>query len=441
MKKFTKAFLIVILSAIVFTFLASIIESNYSDQDITKIDAGDTAFIAIAAILVMLMTPALGFFYAGLVSKKNLVSILVQSIIIFSIVSVIWALWGYSLAFGGSSGFIGDSSFVGLKDVGFSPNEDYAGTIPALLFFFFQLKFAAITPALIIGAFAERIKFSSLLIFIILWVTLIYAPVAHWVWGTGGWLRSMGALDFAGGTVVHILAGFSALAGAIVVGRRKNENKQAKPNNIPFVILGTALLWFGWFGFNGGSALAANGLAINALVVTNIAAACAALSWMFMDWIVKGKPTATGTAIGAVCGLVAITPASGFVGPLAAIAIGLIAGLVSNLVSNWRLERTKLDDTLDVFACHGVSGVWGALATGIFASTAINAAGANGLLFGNPGQIWIQIVAILASAAFAFIGSLILFKIIKKIMGLRVSEEDEIKGLDITQHGEHAYED
>jgi len=440
MGKFAKPILIIVLISLFFTILSLLIKVNYSSEDISKIDSGDVAFVAMAAALVMLMTPALGFFYAGLVRKNNILSMLVQSITIFALVSVIWALFAYSLAFAPSiNGIIGNLSFFGLKGVGFAPDESYAGTIPALLFFFFQLKFAAITPALIIGAFAGRIKFSSLLIFILLWTTLIYAPVAHWVWGVGGWLRELGALDFAGGTVVHILAGFSALAGAIVIGKRKAES-DGKPSNIPFVILGAALLWFGWFGFNGGSALAANGLAINALVVTNIAAACAALSWMLTDWFSKGKPTATGTAIGAVCGLVAITPASGFVSPLASVVIGLMAGMVSNLVANWRLERTKLDDTLDVFACHGVSGVWGALATGIFASTMVNSAGRNGLLFGNPLQLTIQTIAVIASATFAFVGSFILFKLIDKTVGLRVSKEDEEKGLDISHHGESAFE-
>lgn len=442
MRKFVKPLFIILVFAFIFTFLALIVQPQYSSEDVSKIDTGDTAFVAIAAVLVMLMTPALGFFYAGLVRKKNLLSVLVQSIVIFALVSIVWALAGYSLAFSPTNhGLVGDSSAFGLKEVGIAPNDAYAGTIPALLFFFFQLKFAAITPVLIIGAFAERIKFSSLLIFILLWTILIYAPVAHWVWGNGGWLRSLGALDFAGGTVVHILAGFSALAGAIVIGKRNIRNGSTKPNNVPFIILGAALLWFGWFGFNGGSALAANGIAVNALVVTNIAAAAAALSWMFVDWFTKRKPTATGVAIGAVCGLVAITPASGFVGPMSAIVIGLLAGLVSNFVSNWRLERTKLDDTLDVFACHGVSGILGALATGIFASKLINPAGANGLLFGNPGQLGIQSIAVIATASFAFIGSFILLKIIEKTVGLRVSKHEEEIGLDFTQHGENAYEE
>ena len=408
-----------------------------------EIDTGDTAWVAAAAVLVMLMTPAVGFFYGGLVREKNLLSILVQSIAIFAVISAVWTVVGFSLAFGPSiGGFIGNLQYIFLNGVGAAPNADYAATIPALLFFFFQLKFAAITPVLIIGAFAERIKFSSILVYAILWSIIVYAPIAHWVWGVGGWVRALGALDFAGGTVVHIVAGFSALAAAMVVGRRKGVDKGEShpPNNIPFVILGAALLWFGWFGFNAGSALAANGLAVNALVVTNVAAAFAALSWMVYDWVMKGKPTATGIAIGAVCGLVAITPASGFVDVPAAIVIGMIAGLVSNMVASWRMERTALDDTLDVFACHGVSGIWGALATGIFAQLAINPAGANGLLYGNPSLMVAQVIAIIVSAAWAFIGSFILLKIINRVMGLRVDPKHEDMGLDMGTHGEKAYD-
>ena len=404
-----------------------------------ELNSGDVAWVSAAAALVMLMTPALGFFYAGLVRKKNLVSTLVQCLAIFAVVSLVWALWGYSLAFGADwHGFVGNLANFGLSGVGSDPDPLYAATIPALLFFFFQLKFAAITPALIIGAFAERINFKALLIFIVVWATFIYAPVAHWVWGTGGWLKSLGALDFAGGTVVHITAGFSALAAAMAIGPRINAGN-GKPNNIPFVILGASLLWFGWFGFNAGSALAANGLAVSALVVTNLAAAAAGVSWMFCDWITKGKPSGVGLAVGAVCGLVAITPASGYVGVLAAILIGLVAGVLSNLVSNWRSTRTKLDDSLDVFACHGVSGVWGALATGLFATTAINAGGSNGLFYGNPHQLLIQAIAVAASAAYAFAGSFALLKLINVVAPLRVSPAEEDQGLDVTQHGEEAY--
>lgn len=406
-----------------------------------ELNSGDVSWVAASAALVMLMTPALGFFYAGLVRKKNLVSTLVQCLAIFAIVSLVWALWGYSLVFGPSiRGFIGDFSLAGLNGIGAKP-IDYAPTIPGLLFFFFQLKFAAITPALIIGAFAERINFKSLLIFIVLWTTLIYSPIAHWIWNEAGWLKAIGAIDFAGGTVVHIAAGLSALAAALMIGRRKDIAKgtEFKPNNIPFVMLGAALLWFGWFGFNAGSALAANSVAVSALVVTNLAAAAAAISWMTVDWIVKGKPSAVGLAIGAVCGLVAITPASGYVGVSASIVIGLVAGVLSNLVANWRASRTRLDDSLDVFACHGVSGIWGSLATGIFASIAINASGSNGLFYGNPKLLLIQFITVTVVAAYAFIGSFLLLKIINIFTDIRVSPEEEELGLDKSQHGEEAY--
>ncbi len=402
------------------------------------INTGDLAWVAAAACLVMLMTPALGFFYAGLVRTKNIISTLTQSFGIFAIVSIVWTLWGYSMAFGPSiGGYVGDLSWFALWGVGSAPNPAYAATIPALLFYFFQLKFAAITPALIIGAFAERIRFAPLLVFVILWTTFIYAPIAHWVWNPEGWLHKLGALDFAGGTVVHIASGFSALACAWLIGRRKDADKKTelKPSNIPFVILGAALLWFGWFGFNAGSALAANELAVSALVVTNLAAAAGAVSWMLLDWTRKGKASAVGIAIGAVCGLVAITPASGYVGVVPSILIGLVAGVVSNLVANWRV-RTRLDDSLDVFACHGVSGVWGSLATGLFASVSVNAAGANGLFFGNPGQLGIQAIAAASVAIFSFVGSAILFKIVNMVLPMRVSESEESQGLDNTQHGE-----
>jgi Amt family ammonium transporter len=413
------------------------------------LNTGDIAWVAAATALVMLMTPALGFFYAGLVRKKNLVSTLVQCFTIFAVVSLVWALWGYSLAFGPSvNGFIGDLSLAGLNNIGINTTSVYAPEIPELLFFAFQLKFAAITPALIIGAFAERIKFRSLLIFIVLWSTLIYAPIAHWVWNTDGWLRSLGAVDFAGGTVVHIAAGLSALAAALVIGRRKtseannngNNNgnsNEFKPNNIPFVILGAALLWFGWFGFNAGSSLGANPLAVSALVVTNLAAASAAVGWMFIDWISKGKPSAVGLSVGAVCGLVAITPASGYVGISASIVIGLVAGVLSNLVANWRVGRTRIDDSLDVFACHGASGIWGSIATGLFATAIIN--NVNGLLYGNPYQLSAQLIAVIVVATYAFFGSYLLLKLTGLFTPLRVSPEDEERGLDQSQHGEEAY--
>jgi Amt family ammonium transporter len=405
----------------------------------------DIAWVATSTALVMLMTPALGFFYGGLVRKKNLVSTLSQCLTIFAVESLVWAIWGYSLAFAPSAlgiGFIGDLSKVGLYNV--TPSTlipqvySFQQNIPEFLYFAFQLKFAAITPALIIGAFAGRIKFRSLLIFVILWSTFIYLPIAHWIWGDGGWLRSLGVVDFAGGLVVHMSAGFSALAAALVIGKSKDLGlKEFKPNNIPYVILGAGLLWFGWFGFNAGSALAANDVAVSALVTTNLAAAAAAVSWMIVDWVLKGKPSAVGIAVGAVCGLAAVTPAAGYVGIPASIIIGLVAGVLANLVANWRSSRLIFDDTLDVFACHGISGMWGSLATGLFASAAIN--GVGGLFFGNSRQFLVQALAVVVVAAFAFAGSFLLMKIIDKITPLRVSPEEEEKGLDQTQHGEEAY--
>lgn len=405
-------------------------------------NSGDVAWVSVATGLVMLMTPALGFFYAGLVRKKNLVSILAQCFAIFAVVSLIWTLWGYSLSFGSSiNGIIGDLSLFGMNNIQPTTASRYAPNIPELLYFAFEMMFAAITPTLIIGAFAERIKFRSLLIFTILWSTLIYAPVAHWVWNSGGWLRSLGAIDFAGGLVVHVAAGFSALAAALVVGKRKDFEKrhEFKPSNIPFVLLGAALLWFGWFGFNGGSAFAANEWAVSAIVVTSLSAAAATLSWMGTEWITKRKPSAVGMAIGGVCGLVAITPGSGYVSVPAAIIIGLVAGVLSNLVSNWRVARTKIDDALDVFACHGVGGIWGSIATGLFAAKYINPTGADGLLYGNPGLLSAQCIALVAVAIFAFAGSYVLLELVNTFTHLRVSPGEEEIGLDLSQHGEEAF--
>lgn len=401
------------------------------------IDSGAVAWVLAATALVMLMTPAVGFFYGGLVRKKNLISTIVQTLTIFAVVSLVWALWGYSEAFAPSiNGIIGDLSKVGLNGVGAAPLGSQV--IPELEYFAFQLKFAAITPALIIGAFAERIRFKALLIFTVAWATLVYAPVAHWVWG-GGWLQSLGVEDFAGGLVVHLTAGVSALTAAVVLGRRKGVEKadEVRPNNIPFVILGAAMLWFGWFGFNGGSALAANEVAIQALVNTNLAAAAGAVTWMLVDWSRKGKPSAVGISVGAVAGLVAITPASGFVASTPAILIGVGAGVVSNFVANWRASRNIFDDSLDVFACHGAGSMWGVLATGIFASAAIS--GVNGAFYGNPAFLGIEAFGIAVVAAFSFVGSYVLLKIIDFITPLRVTAEEEEMGLDESQHGEEAY--
>lgn len=405
------------------------------------LNSGDIAWVISATALVMIMTPAVGFFYGGLVRLKNLVSTIVQCLAIFAVISLVWALWGYSLALGGASisGLIGNLSDLGLNSVGYAPDSRYSSTIPELLYFAFQLKFAAITPALIIGAFAERIRFKSLIIFVVLWATFIYAPIAHWVWAVGGILRSIGVIDFAGGLVVHTSAGVSAVAAALVLGKRHGIEKEVRPNNIPYVILGASILWFGWFGFNAGSALAADALAVNALVTTNLAAAAGAVSWMFTDWVRKGKPSAVGISVGAVSALATITPGSGYVGPMPAIIIGLAAGVLCNYVANWR-ARTTLDDSLDVFACHGIGGILGTFATGLFASTAINATSPNGLFFGNPGLVVAQLIGIFAVAVFAFVGTYVLLRVINIFTPLRVSSKEEDAGLDISQHGEAAYE-
>ncbi len=413
------------------------------------IDSGDTAWVITATALVMLMTPALGFFYGGLVRRKNLVSTIVQCLAIFCVVSLVWALWGYSITFGpawfslrlhgGTFGLLGNLSKVGLMNVGAAPNPAYSSTIPELLYFAFQLKFAAITPALIIGAFAGRVRLKSLLIFIVLWTTLIYAPIAMWIWNPAGWLHVLGVEDFAGGLVVHTSAGVSAVAAAIVIGRRPEaEVRENRPNNVPYVILGAALLWFGWFGFNAGSALAADAVAVNALVTTNLAAAAGGVSWMLVDWVRKGRPSAVGMAVGAVCGLAAVTPAAGYVGPSASIVIGLVAGVFCNYIANWR-ARTTLDDSLDVFACHGAGGMWGTIATGLFASTAINAAGRNGLLYGDPHQALVQLVGVAVVASFAFAGTYVLLRVINVFCPLRVKPDEEDTGLDIAEFGEEAY--
>jgi ammonium transporter, Amt family len=436
-----KIVLILVITIVLAAFLTVLARSGTisASGGAGQLNAADSAWVSVAAALVMLMTPALGFFYGGLVRQKNIVSTIMQCLVIFALCTGIWTLLGYSLAFAPSkNGFIGGLSYIFLRGVGAAPNETYAATIPGSLFYFFQLKFAAITPALIIGAFAERIRFRSLLVFIILWTVCVYSPAAHWVWGAGGWLRNLGALDFAGGTVVHVLAGASALGSAMVIGRRHKSAHAARPSNVPFVILGAALLWFGWFGFNAGSALAMNGIAVNALITTNIAAAFAALSWMCVDWILWGKPSATGAATGAVCGLVAITPAAGFVDSTAAVIIGILVGVICSLAVVL-MDRTRLDDTLDVFACHGVGGIFGAIATGFFAQKLINPGGADGLFYGNPKQVLIQIAAVAATAVWGFVMSVVLLKIINWAMGLRVTPEEEEMGLDLSQHGESAY--
>jgi Amt family ammonium transporter len=406
-----------------------------------KIDTGDTAWVLTSAALVLAMTaPGLALFYGGMVREKNAMGTIMQSFIILCLISVQWVLWGYSLAFGPDKGhIIGGLEWLGLSGVGLEPNADYAATIPHQAFMIFQAMFAVITVALITGSFAERMKFSSFLVFALLWATFVYDPLAHWVWAVGGWIRNLGALDFAGGTVVHISSGVSALACALILGKRRGYGKEhMAPHNLPMTVLGASLLWFGWFGFNAGSAVAAGALATSAFVVTNTATAAAALAWMVVEWLYRGKPTVLGAASGAVAGLVAITPASGFVGPISSILIGAGAGVLC-FGAVMVKSRLGYDDSLDVVGIHGVGGTWGALATGLFASKAINSAGADGLFFGNPGQLWIQFVAVLASWVLAFVGTLVILKVVDWTMGLRVSDEEEQLGLDLSQHEERAY--
>ncbi len=403
-------------------------------------DAANTAFVLISAALVLFMTPGLALFYGGMVRGKNVLGTLMQNFIIIALIGVQWAIFGYTLAFGPTdNGIIGNLSWLGLAGVGATPFKAYSETIPHGVFMVFQMMFAIITPALITGAWAERFKFKSFLIFIVLWATLVYDPVAHWVWGDGGWLKGLGALDFAGGTVVHINAGIAALAAVLVMGKREGYGREAFiPHNLPMTVLGAGMLWFGWFGFNAGSALAADGLATSAFVATQLGACGATLSWVIVEWIFRGKPTTLGAASGAVAGLVAITPAAGFVGPMSAILIGVGAGVLCYLAV---LAKPKLgyDDSLDVVGVHGVGGVWGALATGLFASKLVNPAGADGLFFGNPAQLGIQFVAVMTTLVYSFVISWILLKVVDAIFGLRIDKADEIAGLDITEHQETGY--
>ena len=406
------------------------------------INSGDTAWVLISAALVMLMTiPGLAFFYGGLVRRKNVLATIMQSFFVLCLISIQWILFGYSLSFGPDVGhFIGNLSWAGLKNVSLTPNPDYAPTIPHMLFMAYQMMFAVITPALITGAFAERIKFSTYIIFTLLWATLVYDPICHWVWGTGGWLKNMGIMDFAGGIVVHITSGVSALVFALMIGKRRGYGREPmSPHNLPFTVLGAGLLWFGWFGFNAGSALSANGIAVSAFVATNTAAAAAALTWMFIEWKLVGKPTMLGGATGAVAGLATITPASGFVSPFAAIIIGVTAAIICYVAVAVIKLKFTYDDSLDAFGVHGVGGTIGALATGLFANKLINPAGANGLFFGNPSQFMIQSIGILATIIYVVGVTYVLLKILDVTMGLRVSDEEEVIGLDITQHEESAY--
>ncbi len=404
-----------------------------------EISSGDTAWVLMSAALVMLMTPALGFFYGGLVQRKNVLSTIMHSFFILALISVQWVLWGYTLAFGPSQGgIIGGFDWLGLNGVTVEAGP-YAATIPHLAFMVFQMMFAVITPALITGAFAERKRFKAFVVFTLLWATFVYAPVAHWVWAIDGWLRSYGALDFAGGTVVHITSGISALVAARMLGRRIGFGKESlEPHNLTYTVLGAGLLWFGWFGFNAGSALSANGLAANAFVVTNTAAAMGALTWMTVSWLRHGQPSVLGAAAGAVAGLVGITPAAGFVDPQAAILIGLGAGVFCFFAVDLLKKAIKVDDALDVFAVHGVGGIWGAIATGLFARESVG--GVNGLFYGNPEQLVKQLVAVGVVMVYAAVVSVIILKAIDVVIGLRVPEQEEVLGLDTTTHGELAYQ-
>jgi len=401
-------------------------------------NSGDIAWMLIATALVMFMTPGLGLFYGGLVRTKNALGTIMQSFVTLGVVSLIWVTYGYSLAFGTDiGGFIGGFDHLFLKGVGLEASS-YSATIPGLLFCAFQLMFAIITPALITGAYAERMKFSAFLLFTVLWTTFVYLPVCHWVWG-GGWLAKLGALDFAGGTVIHINSGVAALVAAFFIGKRRGWGKQVlHPHNLPMTILGAAILWFGWFGFNAGSALGAGELASLAFFNTQVATGAASLSWLFAEWAIKGKPTTLGAASGAVAGLVAITPAAGFVSPMSGVIIGLVAGAIC-YIAILAKEKLGYDDALDVVGVHGVGGLWGALATGLFAQKVFNAAGADGLFFGNPGLFVNQAIGAFAAIAYSVILTFIILKIIDAIVGVRVSPDEELQGIDISQHSEIGY--
>lgn len=405
------------------------------------IDTGDTGFLMVCTALVMIMTPGLALFYGGMVRKKNVLSIILQSFTAMALVSVQWVLIGYSLGFGQDiNGFIGNLQWLGLNGVGWAPNPDYVATVPHQIFVLFQLMFAIITAALISGAFAERMRYSVFVAFVLLWTTLVYDPLAHWVWGVGGWLRQLGALDFAGGTVVHISSGISGLVAAILLGKRREAGKEPMaPHDLTMTMLGAGLLWFGWFGFNAGSALAANGLAGTAFLTTNTAAAAAAISWAATEWLHHGKPTALGVASGVVAGLVVITPAAGFVSPISAILMGLAVSPICYLAVSKVKVKLGYDDSLDAFGIHGVGGTVGALATGLLASKGINPAGADGLFFGNPHQLLVQAIAVVATILFAALATFVILKVLSLFAPLRVSEEDEEAGLDLSQHGEDAY--
>ncbi len=409
----------------------------FAEGDAPKIDTGDTTFNILSTVLVFIMTPGLAFFYGGMVRKKNVLNTMMSSFVIIAIVSIQWVLIGYTLAFGPDKGhLLGGLDWLGFNSVGGDPNAAYAATIPHASFAMFQMMFAIITPALITGAIAERMRFPALIIFVTLWSFLVYDPLAHWVWGVGGWLRNLGALDFAGGTVVHISSGISGLVACIMLGKRKKSSSMT-PHNIPFVLLGAGLLWFGWFGFNAGSALQANGAALNAFVTTNTAAAAATLSWILIEYFHHGKATILGAATGAVIGLVAITPGAGFVTPMYSIIIGLLVSPICYFAITVIKSKFGYDDALDAFGCHGIGGIWGAIATGIFA----NYGGAKGLISGNPVQLLYQLIAVAVTIVLAIVMTVLILKVTSLFTKLRVSEQDEDDGLDIAEHGEDAYPD
>jgi Amt family ammonium transporter len=403
------------------------------------VNSGDTAWLLVSCALVLMMTPALALFYGGMVRRKNVLSTLTLSFAFMALIGVQWVLYGYSLAFGKDiGGLIGGLNFLGFNGVGAAPNPDYAKTIPHGLFAAFQMMFAVITPALITGAFVERVRFKSFLLFSLIWATLVYDPLAHWVWGKGGWLNELGVLDFAGGTVVHVAAGYSALAFAMVIGPRKGFGKfPMEPHNITLTVLGAGLLWVGWFGFNAGSALGANGVAVNALLTTNTSAAAAGLVWMLLGWL-DGRPSTLGIATGMVVGLAAVTPACGFITPMAAMLLGAVAAVICYYAIRFRQNR-HLDESMDVWACHGMASSWGMIATGLFATVGVNAAGANGLFYGNPKQLGLQILATLVTIVFAFGMTYLVAKVLDMSIGLRVTPMEEEVGLDISAHGERAY--
>ena len=403
-------------------------------------NSGDTAFVLVSAALVMLMTPGLALFYGGMVRAKNVLGTIMQSFILLGVISLQWLLWGYSMAFGPDKfGIIGGLEWIGLRGVGMAPHAVYGPTIPHQVFMIFQCMFAVITPALITGAFAERMRFGPFLIFSVLWATFVYNPLAHWIWGSGGWLARLGALDFAGGIAVHLSSGVAAVCAAIVIGKRRGYGtEELKPHNVPMTILGAGLLWFGWFGFNAGSALSASRVAGSAFVATHLAGTTGALAWIAMEWKFIGKATTLGAASGAVAGLATVTPASGFVGPVSAALIGAGAGVACYLGIKMK-NKLRYDDSLDVVGVHGVGGALGLLAAGLFASKAVNPAGADGLFFGNPSQLGIQAIAILVTVLYVFTVSLVILKIVDRVFGLRVPEHDEVSGLDLTQHDETAY--